>query len=326
MKKTVILNSAKFNFDWKLDFSELEGVTEITKYDSSSQDEIIKRSEGADVLITKELPLPEDLIRGLPGSVKLICEAGTGYNNIDLPAAKERSITICNVPGYSTGAVAQLAVSFILSLSSSIIQQQIMVKQSRFDNFTKFLQVPHHEVRGKILGVIGTGAIGRQVIRIASALDMQVLYYDINPGNFDESNIKYAPIDTLLRESDFVTLHCPLTEKTRHLIDSNRLKLMKNSAYIINTSRGTLINESDLIEALRKGEIAGAALDVQEIEPPASDNPLFQMENVIITPHIGWQTLESRQRLMEILACNIRAFIDGNPVNVVVNERIIRKE
>lgn len=317
MRKAVILNSVKFNFDNKLDFKGLERTVEVVLYDKSSPDEIIKRSEGADIIITKEIPLPGELIRKLPESLKLICEAGTGYNNIDLAAAKERNITVCNVPGYSTGAVAQLAVSFILSLSSSLAQQQIMIKQNRFDNFTKFLQVTHHEVQGKVLGVIGAGAIGRQVMKIASALDMKVFYNDINPGSFVDSNIKYAPIDSLLIESDFVTLHCPLTEKTRHLINMDRLQLMKNSAYIINTSRGPLIKEKDLIDALKSGEIAGAALDVQEIEPPAADNPLFRMDNVIMTPHIGWQTLESRQRLIKMLTENIRAFINGNPLNAV---------
>jgi len=317
MKKTVILNSAKFNYDGKLNFSDLERIVEVALYETSSPDEILKRAEGADILITKELPLAGELIRKLPDSIKLICEAGTGFNNIELPAAKERDITVCNVPGYSTGAVAQLAVSFILCLSSSLAQQQIMVKQNRFDNFTKFLQVPHHEVQGKTLGVIGCGSIGKQVIRVASAMDMNIFYYDVNPGNFETGNIKYAPIDTLLRESDFVTLHCPLTEKTKHLIDKYKLSLMKKSSYIINTSRGPLIRESDLIEALRNGDIAGAALDVHEIEPPATDNPLFKMENVLMTPHIGWQTLESRQRLMEILTGNIQAYLKGNPVNMV---------
>jgi len=317
MKKVVILNAAKFNFDGKLDFTELEKTAEVVRYDTSTPDEILKRSEGADVIITKELPLPEELIRKLPESIKLICEGGTGYNNINLPAAKERNIAVCNVPGYSTGAVAQLAVSFMLSLSSSLAQQQVMIKQNRFENFTKFLQVSHHEIQGKTLGVIGAGAIGRQVIRVASALDMKVFYYDVNPGTFDECNIKYAPIDALLRESDFVTLHCPLNEQTKYLMDMNKFRLMKKTSYIINTSRGALIKESDLIEALKQGFIAGAALDVQEIEPPAIENPLFEMVNVIMTPHIGWQTLESRQRLVEQLTDNIRFFLDGKPVNVV---------
>lgn len=315
--KTVILNSAKVNYDGKLDFSQLEKISEVIKYDSSSSDEILERSKNRDILITKEIPLPGSLISRFTDSVKLICEAGTGYNNIDIAAAQERGITVCNVPGYSTGAVAQLAISFILNLSSSITRQQVMIKEKKFDNFSKFLQLPHHEVQGKILGVIGTGAIGIEVIKIASVLGMKVLFYDLHPGSMSDSGIKYASLEDLLSQSDFVTLHCPLTEKTKHLIDKSRLKLMKRSAYIINTSRGPLISESDLIEALKNGVIAGAALDVHETEPPSPDNPLFEMENVIMTPHIGWQALESRQRLIEMTAENVKSFISGKPINVV---------
>jgi len=317
MKKTVILNSAKFNYDGKLDFSELQKITEVTKYDSSNGDEILERSENMDIIVTKELAVPSDLIRKFTGSVKLICEAGTGYNNVDINAARERGITVCNVPGYSSESVAQLAISFILNLSSSIPQQQIMIKQDRLDNFTKYLQLPHHEVQGKILGVIGAGSIGKQVIRVAVALGMKVLVYDLNPGPWGDGSIKSASIDDVLMQSDFITLHCPLTGKTKYLFDGEKFKLMKPSAYIINTSRGALIKESDLIEALKSNHIAGAALDVLDPEPPSADNPLFGMDNVIVTPHIGWQTLESRQRLMEMLTANIRAFLNGNPINVV---------
>ncbi len=317
MKKTVILNSAKFNYDGGLDFSQIAKITEVISFESSTADEIVHRSEGCDILITKEIPIRGDLISKLSSSVRLICEAGTGYNNIDIKAAGERGISVCNVPGYSTEAVAQLAMSFILNLSSSITQQQIMIKQNRFDNFTKFLQVPHHEVQGKVLGVIGAGSIGRQVIKIASAFGMRILYCDLNPVLSGDSSIKSVSIDDLLRESDFVTLHCPLSADTQHLLNKDKFRLMKSSAYVINTSRGALVKESDLIEALLSGQIAGAALDVQEVEPPASDNPLFNMDNVIMTPHIGWQTLESRQRLMMKLADNVQAFITGKPVNVV---------
>lgn len=317
MKKCVFLNSAKFNYDGKLDFSGLESISEVVRFESSSPDEIIMRSLKAEIIITKELPMPGELIMRLPGSVKLICEAGTGYNNIDIAAAGNRNITVCNVPGYSTNGVAQLAVSFILNLSSSLPQQHAMIKQGRLDNFTAFLQVPHHEVQGKTLGVIGAGAIGRGVIRIAASLGMSILYYDMNPAAVNGTDAIYASLEDLLRQSDFVSLHCPLTPETKYIINSERLKLMKSSAYIINTSRGQLIKEKDLIEALRNRLIAGAALDVQEVEPPAPDNPLFFMDNVIITPHIGWQTLESRQRLMELLTGNIEAYIKGSPVNVV---------
>lgn len=317
MKKTVILNSAKFNFDKRLDFSRLEKISEVTMYDTSTADEILKRIQHQAIIITKELPVPADLIRKFPDSVELICEAGTGYNNIDIAAAKEKNITVCNVPGYSTDSVAQLAFSFILNLSSSIKQQQLMIQQKRFDSFTRFLQVPHSEIRGKVLGVIGSGTIGKQVIKIALAFGMKILSYDLNPVSWDDVNVESASIDDLLKQSDFVTLHCPLTPDTKHLLDKNKFNLMKPTAFVVNTSRGALINENDLIEALKNKQIAGAALDVLDPEPPSLDNPLFEMENVILTPHIGWQTFEARQRLVERLTENISSFINGKAVNVV---------
>ncbi|HNX24777.1 MAG TPA: NAD(P)-dependent oxidoreductase [Spirochaetota bacterium] len=317
MKKTAILNSAKFNFDKKLDFSQLEKISDVTKYDSSSSDVIMERVQDQNILITKELPVPGELIRKFPSSVELICEAGTGYNNIDIAASRERNITVCNVPGYSTESVAQLAFSFILNLSSSIKQQQLMIRQKNFDNFTKCLQVHHSEVQGKVLGVIGAGTIGKQVINIARALGMDVLFYDLNPKVQENTGVRFSNIDDLLKQSDFVTLHCPLTAETKYLIDKAKLGLMKSSAFLVNTSRGALVKETDLIEALKNRKIAGAALDVQDPEPPALDNPLFEMENVIITPHIGWQTIESRQRLVERLTVNISSYINGKPVNVV---------
>jgi glycerate dehydrogenase len=317
MKKTVILNSAKFNFDKKLDFSRLEIISEVLKLDSTDSDSILEKIQNQNILITKELPVPGELIKQFPASVELICEAGTGFNNIDIAAAKEKNITVCNVPGYSTDSVAQLAFSLILNLSSSIKKQQLMLKQKNFDNFTKHLQVPHSELKGKVLGVIGAGTIGKQVIKIARAFGMNVLFYDLNPGLWDDSNVKSATIEEIMKQSDFITLHCPLTADTRYLIDKSKLQLMKPSSYIVNTSRGALIKESDLIESLKNKQIAGAGLDVLDPEPPALDNPLFEMENVILTPHIGWQTIEARQRLVEQLTVNISSYIKGKPVNVV---------
>lgn len=317
MKKTVILNSAKFNFDNRLDFSRLEKVSEVLKFDSTPSSSILEKIQNQNILITKELPVPGELIKQFPASVELICEAGTGFNNIDIASAKEKNITVCNIPGYSTDSVAQLAFSLILNLSSSIKQQQLMIKQKNFDNFTKSLQVPHSELKGKILGVIGAGTIGKQVIKIARAFGMNILFYDLNPGSWDDSNIKSASIEEIMKQSDFITLHCPLTADTRYLIDKNKLQLMKPSSYIVNTSRGALIKESDLIESLKNKQIAGAGLDVLDPEPPALDNPLFEMENVILTPHIGWQTIEARQRLVEQLSINISSYISGKPVNVV---------
>jgi len=316
MKKVAILNYMKFNYDGKLDFSALRSIAQISEYEFTPIEDIAKRAQGQDIIITKELPVSAEVVAALPGTVKLICEAGTGYNNIDIKAARERGITVCNVPGYSTYSVAQLAIALMLNLSSSIQKQISMLRQGNYENFTKFLQVPHHDVEGKILGVIGAGAIGRQVIKVALALGMKVLYYDVQTYNLGEG-VRFADLEELLKESDFISIHSPLTDKTKHLIDMNKLKMMKKSAFIINTSRGAIIKESDLIIALKEGLIAGAALDVQEIEPPAVDNPLFSMENVIMTPHIGWQTVEARQRLVEKMTENIKSFLEGRPINVV---------
>ena len=317
MKNVVFLNSAKVDFDNKLDFSSLTKQTNFTKYDSSNDEEILERVKNQEIIITKELPVGRELIEKFPDSVKLICEAGTGYNNIDIVAAKERGIQVCNVPGYSTEAVAQLVMTSILNLSSSMTLQQNMIKEKNFSNFTSHLQVTHFEVQNKTLGIIGAGAIGQGVMKLALAFGMKILVHSRTPKTFDNPNVKFASLEELLKNSDFVTLHSPLTENTKHLIRKETLCLMKPTAFIINTSRGAIIKETDLIEALQKGQIAGAALDVQDPEPPTLDNPLFYMDNVILTPHIGWKCFESRQRLVELLSDNIEAFIKGNSINVV---------
>ena len=313
-RKTVVLNAAKMNFDGKLDFSVLSD--DVTVYDDTTADELLPRIQGACVVVTKEMPVNGDLIRRFPDSVRLICEAGTGYNNLDLEAAREKGIVVCNIPAYSSERVAHTAIMMILNLSSSMQIQMKMLADGNHDNFTKNLQVPHVEVNGKTLGIIGAGNIGRAVIRIAQALDMDILVYTRTPRK-DEDGIRYVDLPTLLKNSDYVSLHCPLTPATRHLINKETLSLMKPTAFLINTSRGALIDEAALIEALKSGVIAGAGLDVQETEPPAADNPLYTMDNVILTPHMGWKGLETRKRLVSILAGNVHAFFDGNPVNVV---------
>lgn len=318
MENVVFLNSAKIDFDNKLNFTSISKIATCTKYDKSSNKEILERVKNKTIVITKELTLGRDLISQFPSCVKLICEAGTGYNNIDIVAAKERNISVCNIPSYSTEAVAHLVITSILNFSSSMIQQQIMIRAKNFDNFTKHLELPHFELQGKTLGVIGGyGAIGREVIKIALALKMNILIYSRTEKPFDDPNVHFVSLENLLKQSDFVTLHCPLTADTLHLIDKDKLKLMKHSAFIINTSRGSIINESDLTYALQNGTIAGAALDVQDPEPPATTNPLFSLENVILTPHIGWRRFESRQRLIELIAGNIKSFIEGKLINLV---------
>ncbi|MFL0247353.1 NAD(P)-dependent oxidoreductase [Candidatus Clostridium stratigraminis] len=318
MNSIVFLNSSRVDFDNKLDFSQLKELGKVTLYENSSEGQILDRVTDQNIVITKELSIGRELIKKFPSSVKLICEAGTGYNNIDIEACRERNIRVCNVPGYSSEAVAQLVITFMLSLSSSMHRQQRMLTNKNYDNFTKFLQVPHFEVQNKTLGVIGAGAIGKQVMKIAVVLGMKILVYSRTPKDLGSAAIKFTSLEELLKESDFVTIHCPLTEKTKYLIDESKLHLMKPNAFIINTSRGAIIKEQDLIEALKNKVIAGAALDVQEIEPPKLTNPLYSMENVILTPHIGWKGYETRQRLINLLGENIEAYISGRGVNFIV--------
>ena len=312
--KTVVLNGERMNYDNRLDYSILSD--EVKVYEQTEPSQILERIQGFDIVVTKEMPVSGDIIRQFPDSVKLICEAGTGYNNLDLNAAREKGITVCNVPSYSTERVAHTAIMMIMNLSSSMRKQIAMLTENNHDNFTKCMQVDHVEINDKTLGVVGAGHIGREVIKVAQALGMKILAYDVNAKG-DEPGIHFTTWEEVLSQSDYVTLHCPLMPQTRHIINKDTLALMKPTAFIINTARGPLIDEAALIEALKEGRIAGAGLDVQEVEPPAEDNPLYQMENVILTPHMGWRGLETRQRLVSILADDIKNYLNGTPINVV---------
>ena len=274
-QKVVVLNAAKMNYDGLLDFSILSPETIV--YDDSEPGQILERIQGARAVVTKELPVPAEMIAQFPDSVELICEAGTGYNNIAIDAAVQKGITVCNVPAYSSHRVAHTAIMMMLNLSSTMQIQIKMLGKGDRTNFTEHLKVPHVELNGKTLGVVGYGNIGRQVIKVGQALDMKVLCYTRTPRP-DQENLSFVSLETLLKESDYVPA---------------------------------------LISALQAGKIAGAGLDVQETEPPAADNPLYTMDNVIITPHMGWKGLETRQRLVGVVADDIRGFFDGKPVNVV---------
>ena len=313
-QRVVVLNGDKMNYDGKLDFSVLSPDTVV--YDDSKGEEIVERIDGAAAVITKEMPVPAEIIQQFPDSVKLIVEAGTGYNNIDIQAAKDKGITVCNIPAYSTQRVAHTAVMLLLNLASSMRVQMAMLTKGDRRNFTDHLLVSHGEVNGKVLGIIGAGHIGREVMKIAITLGMEIVVYTRTPRP-DEDHITYTDLETVLKTCDYLSIHCPLTEKTCHLIDRDAIALMKPSACIINTARGAIIDETALIEALQQHRLAGAGLDVQEVEPPVADSPLYTMEHVILTPHMGWKGLETRQRLVQIIAEDVRHFFDGDPVNVV---------
>ena len=313
-ERVVVVNASKMNYDQALDFSVLSSDVQV--YDNSTNEELIERIQGARVVVTKELPVGADLLSQFPDTVKLIVEAGTGYNNIDLNAAKERGITVCNIPAYSTERVAHTVIMMILNFASTMQKQIGMLAKGDRSNFTKHLQVSHTEVNGKTLGVVGAGHIGMEVIKVAKALGMNILVYTRTP-KADGDGIRYVSLDELLENSDYITLHCPLNDQTKHMINKEAIGKMKPSAVIINTGRGPLINEAELCEALAAKRIAGAGLDVQEVEPPAEDSPLYTLDNVIITPHMGWKGLETRQRLVGIIRDNVQAFFKGEPINVV---------
>ena len=313
-ERVVVVNAGKMNYDHLLDFSVLSNDVQV--YDDSTHAELIERIQGARVVVTKELPVGAELLSQFPDSVKLIVEAGTGYNNIDLDAARAKGITVCNIPAYSTERVAHTVIMMLLNFSSTMQQQIGMLAKGDRSNFTKYLQVSHTEVNGKTLGVVGAGHIGMEVIKVAKALSMNILVHTRTP-KADGDGIRYVSLDELLENSDYITLHCPLNEQTKHMINKDTIAKMKSSAVIINTGRGALINEADLCEALVAKRIAGAGLDVQEVEPPVEDSPLYTLDNVIITPHMGWKGLETRQRLVGIIRDNVQAFLKGEPINVV---------
>ena len=313
-ERVVVVNASKMNYDQALDFSVLSSDVQV--YDDSTNEELIERIQGARVVVTKELPVGADLLSQFPDTVKLIVEAGTGYNNIDLNAAKERGITVCNIPAYSTERVAHTVIMMILNFASTMQKQIGMLAKGDRSNFTKYLQVSHTEVNGKTLGVVGAGHIGMEVIKVAKALGMNILVHTRTP-KADGDGIRYVSLDELLENSDYITLHCPLNNQTKYMINKVAISKMKPSAVIVNTGRGPLINEADLCEALAAKRIAGAGLDVQEVEPPAEDSPLYTLDNVIITPHMGWKGLETRQRLVGIIRDNVQAFFKGEPINVV---------
>ena len=313
-ERVVVVNAGKMNYDHALDFSVLSSDVQV--YDNSTNEELIERIQGARVVVTKELPVGADLLSQFPDTVKLIVEAGTGYNNIDLNAAKERGITVCNIPAYSTERVAHTVIMMILNFASTMQKQIGMLAKGDRSNFTKYLQVSHTEVNGKTLGVVGAGHIGMEVIKVAKALGMNILVHTRTP-KADGDGVRYVSLDELLENSDYITLHCPLNDQTKYMINKETIAKMKPSAVIVNTGRGPLINEADLCEALAAKRIAGAGLDVQEVEPPAEDSPLYTLDNVIITPHMGWKGLETRQRLVGIIRDNVQAFFKGEPINVV---------
>lgn len=303
-------NPGDLSWDW------LKKYGELTVYDRTPADKIIERAKDAEILVTNKTPLPKEVLSQLR-FLKGIFLLSTGYNVVDCDYAKERGIPVCNIPTYSTNAVAQLVFSYILSHSNQVELHSEAVHNGEWASCKDFCfwKTPLMELEGKTLGIFGFGKIGGRVAELAKAFGMRVIACTPHPKDVD--GIEWVSLDELLSESDFITLHCPLTDKTTGLVNAEFLSRMKKTAFLINTSRGPVIDEKALAEALNNGDIAGAAVDVLSVEPAKEDNPLLTAKNCIITPHIAWAGHETRARLVEIFHQNIEAFCNGEPVNVV---------
>lgn len=317
--KCVLLNAKRLNFDGALDFGRLEAAADVRSFELSPDDEsILANVAGAEVVVTKELVLTGAVIARFPDSVKLLIEAGTGYNNVDRFALYKKNIELRTCPAYSTAAVATLVLTHILNFSTSMYAQQARVAggdRAHFEDLDRNVgSLPLFEVAGRTLGLIGgNGCIGSHVARLALAHGMRVLVSSRSGAAPD--GCEAAPMEKLLRESDFVSIHCPLNDATRHLLDAEKLAMMRPTAYLINTARGAIVDERALVAALRGKRLAGAGLDVQDPEPPLRDSPLWDV--AVLTPHVGWRRRETRQRLVDLVAANVAAYAAGEPANVV---------
>ncbi len=301
-----------------LDWSPLAGLGDLQVFDRTRREEIIPRAADAEIVLTNKTVLDAPIIAALP-RLRYLGVLATGYNVVDLEAARARGVPVTNVPGYSTPSVAQLTFALLLELTHHVGRHSAGVRAGRWSRNPDFCywETPLVDLAGLTFGVIGFGQVGRAVARLARAFEMTVLVHTRTPPATLPSEGRLADLDTLLRESDVVSLHCPLTEATRHLINRERLTLMKPGAFLLNTGRGPLVDETALAEALSSGRLAGAGLDVLSTEPPPPNHPLFTAPNCVITPHLGWATRAARERLLRQAAENILAFLAGQPVHVV---------
>ena len=305
-----------------LSWSGLEELGSLTVYDRTplnDENEIIKRIGDAEAIYTNKTPLSRKTIESAP-NLKFIGVLATGYNVVDVNAAKDKGIIVCNIPTYGTAAVAQFAIAMLLEICHHVAHHSNAVHDGRWESCPDFCfwDYPLIELADKTMGIIGFGRIGQSTGKIAQAMGMKVLAYDnyANPA-LESETCKYTDLETLLKESDVITLHCPLFPETQGIINKETIAKMKDGVIILNNSRGPLIVEQDLADALNSGKVYAAGLDVVSSEPIKGDNPLLKAKNCIITPHISWAPKESRQRLMDIAVDNLRQFLNGTPVNVV---------
>lgn len=303
-----------------LSWDGIKKLGDYTVYDRTPKNKIIERAKGANILIVNKTIITAEILDALSPELEYIGLQSTGYNVIDCEYARKLGVTVCNIPSYSTNAVAQLVFAFILQITNQVTLHSQAVKNGEWCECPDFCfwKTPLTELAGKTIGIIGFGAIGRKVAQTAQAFDMNILAYNPRPKSADGiKNIEFTDLDTLLAKSDIVTCHCPLTPQTKGLINEKTLSLMKKDAIFINTSRGPVVDENALANALNNGMIRAAGLDVLSVEPAKRNNPLLKAKNCIITPHIAWAAKETRARLLNILEQNIIAYLSGNPRNVV---------
>lgn len=301
-----------------LSWDALASLGTVTIHDRTSPAEVASRAAGANILLTNKALVPASVINQLP-DLQYIGVMATGYNVVDVAAARAKGITVSNVPAYSTASVAQLTFALILELCQGAGLHAESVRNGDWSSCPDFSywKMPLTELAGKTLAIIGFGQIGQAVARIAMAFEMRVIVSHKHPERDRMEGVTFLDEATCFREADIVSLHCPLNDANKGFVNAAMLSTMKPSAFLINTSRGPLIHESDLAEALNAGVIAGAGLDVLSVEPPSADNPLISARNCYITPHIAWATREARSRLMDKVVENVKAFLAGAPQNVI---------
>ncbi|ORJ57144.1 D-2-hydroxyacid dehydrogenase [Geothermobacter hydrogeniphilus] len=305
-----------------LSWEPLEQLGDLSVYDRSAEAEVLSRIGDAEIVLTNKVTFDRARFAALP-NLRYVGVTATGYNIIDLEAAREHGVTVTNVPAYSTASVAQMTFALLLELTQQVGHHNHLTSWGHWTDAPDFCfwDRPQVELAGLTFGLVGFGQIGQRVARIAAAFGMKVQVFTRNPdryhGNLDYARVHFVVLEELLKTSDVVSLHCPLTEETSRLINAERLALMKRGAYLINTSRGGVIDEEALADALKEKRLAGAGLDVLTLEPPEHGNRLLAAQNCFVTPHIAWATRASRQRLFDTLTANIEAFLAGKPQNVV---------
>ena len=315
--KIVILDGFTTN-GGDLSWNGISELGDLTVYDRTAPGEVIDRCHGAEAVLTNKVIITDEVMQALP-QLKYIGVMATGYNVVDIDAARRRGIVVTNVPAYSTPSVAQMVFAHLLNITNQVALHDRQVHEGRWAGNQDFCfySAPLIELAGKQMGIVGLGQTGSAVAKIALALGMRVMAYTSKSQESLPEGIIKGSLDEMFATSDVVSLHCPLTPDTKHIVNAARLATMKPSAIVINTGRGPLVNEQDLADALNNGTIAAAAVDVLSTEPPAADNPLLAARNCHITPHIAWASQAARARLIDTLANNLKGYISGNVVNNV---------